>query len=93
MQSSNQVKAQVEKIELSTQQAHSVAIAALQENVQLKVDVDRLANKVSRVANEIDKADLPNRISFGYVLSNWRKLANLIASIISIIKDDNRSSN
>lgn len=86
MESSKTVQAAVEKIELSQQQAHSVAIQALQENTQLKLDIDKLASKVAAIASEIDKADLPNRISFGYVLTNWRKLANLIATIISILK-------
>lgn len=82
----NNLIAKIEQSELSASQANTLTISTLQENQKLKLDLDRTANLVSTISTLIDSADLPNKINFGYVLSNWRKLSNLIASIVKAIK-------
>ena len=52
-----------------------------------KVVIDDLAKLVANIAARIDAADLPNRITFTYTLTNWRKLSTLVADIIILIKN------
>ncbi len=82
----NNLIAQIENSELSAAQANTLTISTLQENQKLKLDLDRTANLISTIATLIDSADLPNKINFTYAISNWRKLSNLIASIVKAIK-------
>jgi hypothetical protein len=82
----NNIIAQIEKSELSAAQANTLTISTLQENQKLKLDLDRTANLIATIATLIDSADLPNKINFGYVLTNWKKLSTLIASIVKAIK-------
>lgn len=82
----NNLIAQIENSELSASQANTLTISTLQENQKLKLDLDRTANLISTIATLIDSADLPNKINFTYVISNWRKLSNLTSSIVKAIK-------
>jgi hypothetical protein len=82
----NNLIAKIENSELSAAQANTLTISTLQENQKLKLDLDRTANLISTIATLIDSADLPNKITFGYALTNWKKLSNLIASIVKAIK-------
>ena len=82
----NNLIAQIENSELSASQANTLTISTLQENQKLKLDLDRTANLVSTISTLIDSADLPNKITFGYAITNWKKLSSLIASIVKAIK-------
>jgi hypothetical protein len=55
--------------------------------MQREIQVDKLANLVASIAVKIDETNLPNKFTFSYVVSNWRKLSGLIADIVKLIKN------
>ena len=84
------LKADIKKIQLSQVEAQTLALNLLQENADLKISLDAAFNLIAAISSIIASQDLPNKITFSYVLRNWRALANMIAAIVKTIKDNRK---